>query len=93
MSAPMGQPSQCVLYFNRGTSCYIRLLVSIFSLRKHYSGPVKLMQQGPLHPEIGAVLASLQVEICSIPESTDAVLVTKASLWRHLEDDHAMFLD
>lgn len=93
MNPPASQPTQCVLYFNRGTSCYIRLFVSIFSLRKHYSGAIKLMQQGELHPEITAVLGQLNVQVRFIPETQDKVLVTKASLWRHMEDDYAMYLD
>ncbi|MBI5773970.1 MAG: class I SAM-dependent methyltransferase [Verrucomicrobia bacterium] len=85
--------SACVLYYNRGTSCCVRLLTSIFSLRKHYSGPVKLMQEGELPAQFAALLAELRVEIRPLPPSADTVLVAKAALWRQMEDDHAMFLD
>lgn len=93
MNKPTGQPSQCVLYFNRGTSCYIRLLVSIFSLRKHYTGPVKLMQEGELDQPIAAVLEQLGVTVQLLPPTPDPVLVARASLWRLLEEDYALMLD
>lgn len=93
MSAPTGQLSQCVLYFNRGTGCYIRLLVSIFSLRKHYSGPVKLMQEGDLDQPIAALLAKLGVTVQLLPLTPDPVLVARSSLWRVLQEDHALMLD
>ncbi|MBI3881183.1 MAG: hypothetical protein HY301_14110 [Verrucomicrobia bacterium] len=85
--------SAAVLYFNRGTSCYVRLLTSVLSLRKHYSGPVKLMQEGELHEPIASVLRKLRVEVRQLPPSTDGVLVAKSALWRRLEDDHVMYLD
>ena len=93
MSAPTSPPSQCVLYFNRGTSCYIRLLVSVFSLRKHYSGPIKLMQEGKLDEPIATLLKRLSVTIQFLPLTADPVLVARASLWRVLEEDYALMLD
>jgi hypothetical protein len=93
MSAPTGLPSQCVLYYNRGTSCYIRLLVSIFSLRKHYSGPVKLMQEGELDEAVAVMLGKLGVTVQFLPPSPDPVLVARSSLWRVMEEDHALMLD
>lgn len=39
-----------VVYYNSGTSCAVRLLVSLASLRKHYSGPVTILSEGdPSH--------------------------------------------
>jgi len=35
-----------VIYYNRGTKCCLRMLVSIFSLRRHYKGPVTVMIEG-----------------------------------------------
>jgi|GEM_PF-1100179 len=93
MSKSTDQPKQCVLYFNRGTSCYIRLLVSIFSLRKHYSGPVKLMQEGELDQPIATILEQLGVTVQLLPLTTEPVLVARASLWRLLEEDYSLMLD
>ncbi len=38
--------NQGVLYYNVGTSCAVRLLVSVFSLRRHYDGPVTILSEG-----------------------------------------------
>lgn len=35
-----------VVYYNLGTSCVVRLLVSLVSLRRHYSGPVTILSEG-----------------------------------------------
>ena len=35
-----------VLYYNRNTSCIIRIITSIHSLRKHYDGPVAIASSG-----------------------------------------------
>lgn len=35
-----------VIYYNVGTSCVIRILVSLHSLRKHYGGPVTICSEG-----------------------------------------------
>lgn len=35
-----------VVYYNGGTSCAVRLLVSLTSLRRHYSGPVTVLSEG-----------------------------------------------
>lgn len=35
-----------VLYYNKGTGCLIRLVVSIYSLRKHYNGPITIASYG-----------------------------------------------
>lgn len=34
-----------IIYYNRGTKCLARLLVSIYSLREHYSGPISIISQ------------------------------------------------
>ncbi len=38
--------TQGVVYYNFGTSCAARLLVSLVSLRRHYSGPVTILSEG-----------------------------------------------
>lgn len=93
MSQLPNSPSQCVLYFNRGTSCYIRLLVSVFSLRKHYSGPIKLIQEGDIERPVTDLLEKMGVSIQLLPLSADPVLVARASLWRVMEEDYALMLD
>lgn len=51
-----------VVYYNTGTGCLARLLVSLHSLRRHYRGPVTLLSEGEAsHPicfQIGQVMGA-----------------------------------
>ena len=38
--------TQGVIYYNVGKSCTVRLLVSIYSLMKHYNGPITILSDG-----------------------------------------------
>ncbi|MDP1591750.1 MAG: class I SAM-dependent methyltransferase [Prosthecobacter sp.] len=42
----LGADWRGVIYYNSGTSCAVRLLVSLASLRKHYAGPVTILSEG-----------------------------------------------
>jgi hypothetical protein len=35
-----------VIYYNVGESCVVRLLVSIYSLKRHYNGPITIISEG-----------------------------------------------
>lgn len=85
--------SASVIYFNRGSGCCIRLLTSVFSLRKYYRGEVKLLHEGELDHRIVAVLARLNVQLVPVATTTDPVLVRKSCLWRDVTDDQTMYLD
>lgn len=37
-----------VIYYNTRTSCAVRLLVSLYSLRQHYHGPVTILTEGDI---------------------------------------------
>lgn len=82
-----------VVYFNRGFSCNIRLFTSIYSLRKHYHGPVTLMQEGPISDEAVRLLKDLSVNIQAIRQLDVPVLVRKSALWRELQTEYAVYLD
>jgi len=45
-SASARKQERGVIYYNIGTSCCMRLLVSLASLRRHYSGPVTILSEG-----------------------------------------------
>ena len=85
--------SRSVVYLNRGTSCCIRLLVSVYSLRRFYDGPVRLLQEGGLPEGMEEVLRDLCVDVVRIPESEEPISVVKSSLWGHVKDEYAVFLD
>jgi hypothetical protein len=83
-----------VLYYNRGTSNYVRLLVSIFSLRNHYWGSITVMQEGPIREEIAELLRRLEVQVQFVPiYAADRIQIRKVSLWRNLQHEYAMFID
>lgn len=85
--------SSAVVYLNRGTACYLRLAVSIFSLRKHYTGTIRVYQEGDIDPGLDALVKKHGVELHAIPTSRDPILVVKAGLRHHLVDKYSMFLD
>jgi len=52
-----------VIYYNNGTCCTVRLLVSLFSLREHYDGPVTVLSHGTKsHPICAKICAALGAE-------------------------------
>ena len=86
--------SRGVIYYNRGTKCIIRLLVSFHSLRKHWNGPVSVICAGDQPGWFIREIKNMNGNIVSIPYR-DGVgsLVLKASLWRHSPYDLTMFMD
>ena len=82
-----------VIYFNRGTKCMVRLLVSLHSLRKHYSGDVSVIQVGEPEAWFVKVVKSLNATIVDMPDNNSSSLSFKGSLWRYSPYDLTMFLD
>lgn len=50
--------SNGVIYYNIGTPCLVRLLVSIYSLRKFYKGPISILSWGQESHKICKLIAS-----------------------------------
>ena len=38
--------SQGVIYYNKGFKCVVRMIISLMSMRKHYSGPITVFLEG-----------------------------------------------
>lgn len=58
------QQSRGVIYYNRGTGCTVRLLVSMMSLRKHYAGPITILSEGEeSHPYCERIGKALGVRV------------------------------
>jgi hypothetical protein len=83
-----------VIYYNRGTKCTIRLLVSLYSLRKHYDGSVTVICSGDQEQWFLDTLKKFNADVIYIPYREGVgSLVLKASLWRHSPYDLTMFMD
>jgi hypothetical protein len=83
-----------VIYYNRGTKCMARLLVSLYSLRKHYQGNVALIYSGEQEQWFLDAVKSFDAEVIEMPfRKGEGSLVLKASLWRYSPFDLTMFMD
>lgn len=89
-----------VVYFNHGTKHLVRLVVSLVSLRRHYDGPVCILDSGeesaigPLDsiaPHGGDDLTLRRIAIPHRRRNT--AYTAKASLWRWSPFDMTLFLD
>lgn len=81
------------LYFNHGERCLVRLLVSLHSLRKHYSGPVAIAAEGNPPDWFRSIVAELKAEIIEASASGEYGLVKKSRIWRITPFEHTLFLD
>lgn len=79
--------SRGVIYFNHGDRHLARLIVSIFSLRKHYGGPVTVMSTAAGWEHLAQRLVDprlrADVQIAELSHAPrHACYVTKSTLWR-----------
>lgn len=86
---------KCVLYYNRGQKCIIRLLVSIASLRKHYDGDIILAHQDEPTPYLADRLKLYNVEVRLTEKSTvNNALADKPDLGKYVDDyDLVLYVD
>jgi hypothetical protein len=89
----MGTVTRGVAYYNRGTRCLVRLLVSLHSLRAHYDGPVAILNEGGTPGWFRAVAGCLNASILVLAESTENVLLAKSRLAATPPFGATMFLD
>lgn len=74
-----------VIQFNLGTKCLVRLCVSLHSLRKHYSGPVTILNGGNDGGICGKISAAFGAEVVEIPvvqRRKNTAYTTKSGLWK-----------
>lgn len=69
------------------------MAVSIYSLRKHYQGPVAIAHEGSLPDWFRSIVLGFDVALIPIPESRDQILIAKSKIWRVTPFDHTMFID
>ncbi len=86
---------KCVLYYNRGDKCIIKLLVSISSLKKHYNDDIVVVLEGKQNPYLIERLKKLNVVIKEIKQhSANNPLAIKPSLHKYVtEYRQVLYLD
>jgi hypothetical protein len=88
--------SQGVIFFHHGTKYAARLLVALYSLRRHYTGPVCVLdtgESGGLVEKIAAACGAEVKRIELVQMRRNSAYVTKSALWRHTPFDESLFLD
>ena len=86
---------KCVIYYNRGEKCTIRLIVSIASLRKHWSGDIVLAHEGPVKEYLKKRLDTYGVIYRETKKSTvNNALADKPTLYKYVSDyDLVLYVD
>lgn len=93
-----------VIYFNSGTKCILRLVVSIHSLRKHYDGPITIFSDGNESTSLLKKVFDIEqfsvhkvyVQNVDFPielEGKNNVYLKKTSLNNYVTNDLNVFID
>ncbi len=90
--------SRGICYYNHGTKHLARLLVSLYSLRRHYSGPVTVLDTGESGGLVERIAGArgLGADVQTIPHEAlrrNSCYVAKAGLWRHSPYSTTVLLD
>lgn len=75
-----------VIYFNLGTKCVLRILISIHSLRKHYNGPIAIISEG--HDSRNLLSKVFSKSVCD----AENIQIVEASFDASLEGKNAVYL-
>lgn len=89
-----------IIYYNAGTSCLVRLAVSITSLRKHYLGPLTVISEGPESAECSRLIAEdprikadfMEVDL-GIPPGTSRTYLAKPKIVTVTPYDTTLWID
>lgn len=83
-----------VIYYNRGSKCTLRMLISIFTLRKVYDGDILVLFEGSQPQWFLKALDNFNVSTKHINTTSHRnPLNVKSSLWRYSPFDLTMFMD
>lgn len=88
--------SRGVCYFNINTKCLVRLLVSLHSLRKHYSGSVTILNGGGddgICDRIGRACGADVLSIPIVQRRKHTAYTTKAGLWKFSPYETTLLID
>jgi hypothetical protein len=87
-----------VIYYNTSTKCLVRLVVSIYSLRKHYTGPIAILSEGDesrkyCQPIAEALGCEFVESTFDVPEGPQMTFMKKTLLHTVTPYDVSVFLD
>lgn len=85
-----------ILYFNTGRACLIRLIVSLYTLRKYYQGPIALIYTRQVEPEYSIIQKTFNTQLICGKEASEGknrVLLEKCLLNHSTPFDISIFLD
>jgi alpha-N-acetylglucosamine transferase len=86
--------SRGIIMFNRGEKIVVRALVSLYSLRKHWDGPITFYVENPYPKEFDEVLKYFNCTIIHNEERPDyKTLVRKNSLFENPPYDRTLWVD
>lgn len=88
--------SHGVIYYNNGTSCAVRLLISIYTLRKHYTGQITILSEGDetISEKIASMFkADFKKISLNIPTGKNAILLAKPKIYEVAPYDNNLWLD
>jgi hypothetical protein len=90
--------SSGVIYYNVGQACVVRLLVSIYSLKQHYQGPITIISEGSESDLLCTKVANvMQVDIKQASFNTDGPknhpFLAKTKIHQAAPYDYNVFLD
>lgn len=87
-----------VIYYNTGLGCLTRLLVSIYSLRQHYDGPIAILSEGEdskyyckqIAEDLNCYVKDVKIDI---PDGSQEAFIKKTLLYKHSPYFLSIFLD
>jgi len=86
--------TQGIILFNRGDKCIVRAMVCLYSLRKHYDGPVTFYLEDPYPHEFDDVCRHFNVDIVHNKENHELkALVRKTDMFANPPYDRTLWID
>ena len=83
-----------IIMFNRGDKCIVRAMVCLYSLRKHYDGPVTFYLEAPYPQEFDEVCKHFNVHVIHNEKKHELkALVRKTDMFSNPPYDRTLWLD
>jgi lipopolysaccharide biosynthesis glycosyltransferase len=89
----MSEETRGVILFNRGEKCLCRAIVTLYSLRQHWDGPVTFFLEDPYPKEFDDVCRHFNVDIQYVSNPDSKALVRSAEVCLDTPYDRTMWLD